>query len=85
MSGAHVVLEEQDDTGADGVRVTRVLVNGVDVGTVLGAPKVKIGTGGNGGLTTVTLTLAPSRLEVRGELADGDHREPRAGFTAKID
>jgi hypothetical protein len=35
--------------------------------------------------TTITLTLVPARLEIRGEHADGDRREARAGFTAKID
>ncbi|MFD7900149.1 hypothetical protein [Streptomyces sp. NPDC059743] len=84
MSGAHVVLEEADDTGEDGVMATRVIVNGTDVGKVRGVPKVKVGTRGSDTVTTVTLTLVPSRLEIRGELADGDRREPRAGFTAKI-
>jgi hypothetical protein len=32
MSGAHVVLVEDEDTGETGVSVTSVLVNGVDVG-----------------------------------------------------
>ncbi|CAM5724356.1 putative protein OS=Streptomyces microflavus OX=1919 GN=Smic_81400 PE=4 SV=1 [Streptomyces microflavus] len=35
-------------------------------------------------LTTVTITLVPFRLGIKGERADGDRREPRAGFTAKI-
>lgn len=82
MSGAHVVMEEADDTGADGVSITRVSVNGVDVGRLAKPPRVKVGTRNE--LTTVTLTLAVSRLEVRGELADGERREPRTGFTAKI-
>ncbi|MEU2332679.1 hypothetical protein ABZ770_16095 [Streptomyces sp. NPDC006654] len=83
MAGAHVVLEEADDTGADGVIVTRVSVNGVDVGRLAEAPKIVVGTKGN--VTTVTIKLVPSRLEIRGELADGGRREPRAGFAAKID
>ncbi|BDH67013.1 MULTISPECIES: hypothetical protein [unclassified Streptomyces] len=83
MGGARVVLEEADDTGEDGVIVTRVIVNGTDVGTLAKAPKVVVGAGRE--VTTVTLTLAPSRLEIRGELADGDlRRAPRAGFAAKI-
>jgi hypothetical protein len=85
MSGAHVVVEEADDTGEDGVSATRVMVNGVDVGLIANAPKIKVGTRSGRSVTTITLTLIPSRLEVRGELADGDRREPRAGFTAKID
>jgi hypothetical protein len=83
MSGAHVVLEESDDTGADGVSVTRVVVNGVDVGRLARAPKIDVGTERR--CTTVTLTLIPSRLEIRGANADGARREPRAGFAAKID
>ncbi|MFD5573701.1 hypothetical protein [Streptomyces cadmiisoli] len=83
MSGAHVVLEEADDTGQDGVIVTRVSVNGVDVGKLARAPKIKVGR--DRACTTITLTLVPSRLEIRGELADGDRREPRVGFAAKID
>ncbi|MEU1200102.1 hypothetical protein ABZ446_28305 [Streptomyces sp. NPDC005813] len=83
MSGAHVVLEEADDTGETGVSVTRVIVNGVDVGRLSKAPKINVGT--NRTCTTVTITLVPSRLEIRGELADGDRHEPRAGFAAKID
>lgn len=83
MSGAHVIMVESDDTGEDGVSITSVSVNGVDVGRLAEVPKVKIGT--RDVLTTVTLTLAVSRLEVRGELAEGDRRAPRAGFTAKIE
>jgi hypothetical protein len=60
------------------------LVNGVDVGTVASAPKIKVGTRLGRTVTTITLTLIPSRLEIKGEHADGDRREPRAGFTAKI-
>ncbi|MEV0444000.1 hypothetical protein AB0I84_44395 [Streptomyces spectabilis] len=83
MAGAHVVLEEADDTGEDGVIVTRLLINGVDVGRLAKPPKIRVGH--DRSVTTLTLTLAPSRLEIRGELADGDRREPRAGFAAKID
>ncbi|WP_328967976.1 hypothetical protein [Streptomyces sp. NBC_00239] len=83
MAGSHVVLLEDDDTGEEGVTITRVLVNGVDVGRLAGAPKVRARSGGS--VTTVTLTLVPSRLEIRGALADGDRREPRAGFAAKIE
>jgi hypothetical protein len=82
MSGAHVVLEEAEDTGEAGVSVTRVIVNGVDVGRLAKAPKISVGTERR--CTTITLTLVPSRLEIRGALADGDRREPRAGFTADI-
>lgn len=82
MSGAHVVLEEADDTGETGVSVTRVTVNGVDVGRLARAPKISVGVDGR--CSTVTITLVPSRLEIRGELADGDRREPRAGFTATL-
>ncbi|MDX2793986.1 hypothetical protein [Streptomyces scabiei] len=85
MSGAHVVLEEADDTGEDGLIPTRAIVNGVDVGRLLSAPKITVGDRGKGALTTITLVLIPSRLEIRGELADGDRHEPRAGFAAKID
>ncbi|MET8744531.1 hypothetical protein [Streptomyces sp. NPDC004728] len=85
MSGAHVVLEEADDAGEDGLMVTRVSINGVDVGRLAKAPKIDVGTKDSRTLTTVTLTLVPARLEIRGELADGDRREPRAGFAAKID
>jgi ribosomal protein S3 len=84
MRGAHVVLEEADDTGESGVMVTRVVVNGVDVGTLAEAPKITVGTKGDD-VTKITMTLIPSRLEIRGELADGERREPRAGFAAKID
>ncbi|MDX2575882.1 hypothetical protein PV332_10360 [Streptomyces scabiei] len=83
MSGAHVVLEEADDTGEDGVIVTRVYVNGVDVGRLAKAPKISVGHERT--CTTVMLTLVPSRLEIKGERADGERREPRAGFAAKID
>ncbi|WP_228973384.1 hypothetical protein [Streptomyces sp. DH12] len=80
-----MVLEEADDTGEEGVIVTRVLVNGVDVGKITETPKISVGTKSSGSLTTITLTLAPSRLEIRGEHADGERRAPRAGFAAKID
>jgi hypothetical protein len=83
MSGAHVVLEEADDTGEGGVIVTRAIVNGVDVGRLAKAPEITVGMKDD--VTTVTLTLALSRLEIRGENADGDRRAPRVGFTAKID
>jgi hypothetical protein len=83
MSGAHVVLEEADDTGEGGVIVTRAIVNGVDVGRLAKAPEITVGMKDD--VTTVTLTLALSRLEIRGENADGDRRAPRAGFAAKID
>ncbi|WP_329575831.1 hypothetical protein [Streptomyces sp. NBC_01361] len=85
MAGAHVVLEEADDTGEDGVMVTRVVVNGVDVGRLARAPKISVGSDRDRFVTTVTITLVPSRLEIKGELADGDRRDARAGFTAKID
>lgn len=82
MAGAHVVLEEADDTGADGVSVTRVLINGHDVGRLAKAPKVDVGV--NSSCTTVTIVLVPSRLEVRGEHADGQRsHEPRIGFGAR--
>ncbi|WP_030962704.1 hypothetical protein [Streptomyces sp. NRRL S-378] len=84
MSGAHVVLTEENDTGEDGVIVTHVSVNGVDVGRLAAVPKIRVGQRG-GGVTTVTLVIVPSRLEIRGDLADGDRREPRAGFAAKIE
>ncbi|CAM5386499.1 hypothetical protein ACTFBT_01360 [Streptomyces microflavus] len=84
MSGAHVVLEEAEDTGEDGLSITRVIVNGVDVGRLAKPPKIAVGTKDERSLTTVTITLVPSRLEIKGERADGDRREPRAGFTAKI-
>ncbi|KPC89938.1 hypothetical protein ADL27_38670 [Streptomyces sp. NRRL F-6602] len=86
MSGAHVVLEEADDTGEDGVQVTRVLVDGHDVGRLARAPKVVVGSTRDRSVTTVTLVLVPSRLEIRGEHAGGvqDHSAPRAGFAAKI-
>ncbi|MGP3750906.1 hypothetical protein [Streptomyces sp. IBSNAI001] len=84
MSGAHVVMEEADDTGEDGLSITRVIVNGVDVGRLAKPPKIAVGTKEDRTLTTVTITLVPARLEIRGEHADGDRREPRAGFTAKI-
>jgi hypothetical protein len=83
MSGAHVVLVEEDDTGETGVSVTRVLVNGTDVGRLAKAPKISVGVDRR--CTTITITLVPSRLEIKGEHADGDRREPRAGFAAKID
>lgn len=82
MSGAHVVLEEVDDTGEGGVVITRAIVNGVDVGRLAGPPKVRVGY--DRAVTTVTLTLVPSRLEIRGEHADGDRRASRAGFTAEL-
>lgn len=82
MSGAHVVMEESDDTGADGVSITHVRVNGVDMGLMARPPRVRVGI--NGAHTTVALTLVVSRLEVRGELADGDRRAPTAGFTADL-
>ncbi|WP_069752971.1 hypothetical protein [Streptomyces sp. EN16] len=85
MSGAHVVLEEADDTGEDGLSITRVIINGVDVGRLAKPPKIAVGTKQDRTLTTVTITLVPARLEIKGEHADGDHRAPRAGFAAKID
>lgn len=84
MSGAHVVLEEADDTGEGGLQVTRVSVNGVDVGQLARPPKISVGSKADRSLTTITLTLVPARLEIRGEHADGDRRAPRAGFTAEI-
>lgn len=75
-------MQEDDDTGEDGVSVTRVSVNGVDVGLMSRPPKVHVGMRGE--RTTVTLTLAVSRLDVLGELADGVRRDSRAGFTADI-
>jgi hypothetical protein len=83
VSGAHVVLEEADDTGEDGVIVTRVSINGVDVGKMAKPPKISVGHARE--CTTITITLVPSVLTIKGELADGDRREPRAGFAAKID
>ncbi|MFE7399629.1 hypothetical protein [Streptomyces sp. NPDC057557] len=80
-----MVLEEADDTGADGLMVTRVSVNGVDVGRLARAPKISVGTKDDRTLTTITLTLVPARLEIKGEHADGERRQARAGFTAKID
>jgi hypothetical protein len=78
-TGAHVVILETDDTGEDGVSADRVLINGHDVGLMAAIPKVKVGIRGD--LTTVTLTLAPSYLEIKGE-----NREPAKhdafGFTA---
>jgi hypothetical protein len=85
MSGTHVVLEEAEDTGEDGLSITRVIVNGVDVGRLAKPPKIAVGTKADRTLTTVTITLVPARLEIRGEHADGDRRDARAGFTAKID
>jgi hypothetical protein len=85
MSGAHVVLLEGDDTGEDGVSVTHVTVNGVDVGRLACVPDVCVAGRDDGKVTTVVLTLIPSRLEIRGALADGDRRPIRAGFTAMID
>ncbi|KDQ65694.1 hypothetical protein [Streptomyces sp. NTK 937] len=84
MTGSHVVLEEADDTGEDGLQVTRVIVNGVDVGRLAKAPKIHVGTSSSSDLTTITLTLIPGRLTIKGEHADGDHRETKIGFTAKI-
>ncbi|MGW1549034.1 hypothetical protein [Streptomyces sp. NPDC002346] len=85
MSGTHVVLEEAEDTGEDGLSITRVIVNGVDVGRLAKPPKINVGTKDDRTLTTVTITLVPSRLEIKGEHADGDRRASRAGFTAMID
>ncbi|WP_249926072.1 hypothetical protein [Streptomyces aureocirculatus] len=76
-----MVLEEADDIGEDGVIVTRVSINGTDVGRLAKPPKITVGHD----RSVTTLTLVPSRLEIRGELAGGDRREPRAGFAAKID
>jgi hypothetical protein len=83
VTGAHIVLQEDDDTGDDGVSVGRVYVNGVDVGLMAAAPKVKVGTRGT--RTTVTLTLAPACVEIKGE-----HRTPATGsstfgFTGRDD
>ncbi|MEO3974360.1 hypothetical protein AAFN69_10905 [Streptomyces sp. CAU 1734] len=62
--------------------VTRVLVNGTDVGLVAaGSIRVRVR---DDDVTTVTVTLIPSRLEIRGEHADGERTQPRAGFTAKL-
>ncbi|MEW1551348.1 hypothetical protein [Streptomyces tsukubensis] len=77
-----MVLEDTDDTGEGGVIVTRVLVNGCDVGRLAKAPRISVGHDRQ--CTTVTLTLVPSRLEIRGEHADGERRAPRAGFTAAL-
>ncbi|MEU3777740.1 hypothetical protein AB0F11_32010 [Streptomyces sp. NPDC032472] len=80
-AGAHVVLEERDDTGEDGVSVTHVIVNGVDLGRVGADLRIKVGT--NGSPTTIKVTLIPSRLEIRGSLAEEDRQGSRVGFTAK--
>ncbi|WP_347728172.1 hypothetical protein [Streptomyces sp. CAU 1734] len=62
--------------------MTRVLVNGTDVGLVAaGSIRVRVR---DDDVTTVTVTLIPSRLEIRGEHADGERTQPRAGFTAKL-
>ncbi|MFB7823894.1 hypothetical protein [Streptomyces hydrogenans] len=85
MSGAHVVVWEADDTGAEGVSATHVSVNGVDVGTVAEAPVITVGTRGDKSITKITLTLIPSHLEIKGEHAAGERRATRAGFTAALD
>lgn len=82
MPGAHVVMEEAGSTGEDGVSITRVSVNGVDVGLMTRPPRVRVGARDE--LTTVTLTLAVSRLDIRGEHAEGERRDAKAGFTAKL-
>ncbi|MFF1625547.1 hypothetical protein [Streptomyces sp. NPDC058272] len=58
-------------------------INGVDVGRMSKPPKIVVGH--DRAVTTVTITLVPSVLTIKGELSDGDRREPRAGFAAKID
>ncbi|MET9480929.1 hypothetical protein [Streptomyces sp. NPDC006638] len=78
-------MSESDDTGERGVSVTNVSVNGVDVGALAGTPTVRVGMLDDKRVTVVTLKLITSRLEIRGDLADGERRAARAGFTAKID
>lgn len=82
VGGARVVMEESGTTGEDGVHITSVSVNGVDVGLMAEVPTVKVGTRDTA--TTVTLTLVVSSLDIRGEHVHGERRESRAGFTAKI-
>jgi hypothetical protein len=77
--GAHVEIVEDEHTPGEGVIVTRVVVNGVDVGRLAEPPKVRTGDA-KGIMATVTLTLVPSRLEIRGDDVPAEGKG--FGFTA---
>ncbi|MCQ6554807.1 hypothetical protein NPS70_16600 [Streptomyces sp. C10-9-1] len=64
--GARVEILEPDHEPGSGVLAMRVRVNGVDVGTLARAPKVHTGDGRTS-MTTVTLVLVPSAVEIKGD------------------
>lgn len=74
MRGAHVEIVDPKSFGADGAIVpTKVLVNGVDVGLVSG-DGVQIGPLNGDDLVSVTFTLYPSRVTIRGSDSEGEFR-----------
>jgi hypothetical protein len=77
--GAHVEIVEDEHEPGEGVVVTRVVVNGVDVGRIAEPPKIRTGNG-KSTMATVTLVLVPSRLEIRGD--DAPSAGKSFGFTA---
>jgi hypothetical protein len=78
--GARVEIVEADHEPGDPVVPTHVRVNGHDVGALAEAPKIKMSAGD---VTTVTLVLLPSSVEIKGD--DVPAPGKIIGFAAKIE
>lgn len=68
VGGAHIEIIDTDATGPDSGRFLlpkRVIVNGTDVGRVA-ENGIHISPGNSDTITTVTITLIPSRIEIKG-------------------
>ncbi|MEU7039854.1 hypothetical protein AB0A77_02195 [Streptomyces varsoviensis] len=78
-AGAHVEIVEADHEPGMGVVPTSVRVNGVHVGRLAKTPKVDTGDGRER-MTTVTLVLLPSYLEIKGD--DSPAVRNAIGFSA---
>lgn len=79
VTGARVEIVELDHEPGAGVVAMAVRVNGTDVGRLAKAPKVDAGDG-NQRMTTVTLVLVPSVVEIKGD-GEAPPKTP-VGFTA---
>lgn len=87
MRGAHIEIVDPKSFGDDGAIVpTKVLVNGVDVGLVA-QDGVHIGSLDGDSITTVTFTLFPSRVTIRGAENDQEFQRwnPVAEAKAKAE
>lgn len=74
--GAVVEIVEPNHEPGEALMPTRVRVNGVDVGELAKVPKVTMGVDE---VTTVTLVLYPSRLEIKGD-EDERSKASKIGF-----